>query len=61
MTDTVRRAMSEDACAQVLAITRSPRLGTPEDIAAAVAFLLSDEGEWINGQVISVDGGVTLR
>src|SRR5687768_12684362 len=61
MTETVRRAMSEEACAQVLAITRSPRLGTPEDIAAAVAFLLSDEAEWINGEVISVDGGVTLR
>ena len=61
MTDAVRRAMSEEACAQVLAITRSPRLGEPEDIAAAVAFLLSDDAIWINGQVLSVDGGVTLR
>jgi len=61
MTDAVRRAMSEEACAQVLAITRSPRLGEPDDIAAAVAFLLSDDGAWINGQVLSVDGGVTLR
>jgi NAD(P)-dependent dehydrogenase (short-subunit alcohol dehydrogenase family) len=61
MTDAVRRAMSEEACAQVLAITRSPRLGKPEDIAAAVAFLLSDDATWINGQVLSVDGGVTLR
>ena len=41
--------------------TRSWRLGQPEDIAAMVAFLLSDDGEWVNGQVISVDGGVTLR
>lgn len=61
LTDAVRRAMDEDARAQVLAITRSPRLGTPEDIAAAVSFLLSDDGAWINGQVLSVDGGVTLR
>jgi NAD(P)-dependent dehydrogenase (short-subunit alcohol dehydrogenase family) len=61
MTDAVRRAMSEEACAQVLAITRSPRLGEPADIAAAVAFLLSDDAIWINGQVLSVDGGVTLR
>jgi NAD(P)-dependent dehydrogenase (short-subunit alcohol dehydrogenase family) len=41
--------------------TRSTRLGKPEDIAAMVALLLSDAGEWINGQVISVDGGATMR
>jgi NAD(P)-dependent dehydrogenase (short-subunit alcohol dehydrogenase family) len=45
----------------MLASIRSPRLGRPEDIAAMVVFLLSPEGEWINGQVISVDGGRTLR
>jgi NAD(P)-dependent dehydrogenase (short-subunit alcohol dehydrogenase family) len=43
------------------AAVRSPRIGKPEDIAALVAFLISDDGEWINGQVISVDGGMTLR
>lgn len=41
--------------------TRSTRLGRPDDIAAMVAFLLSDDGEWVNGQVVSVDGGATLR
>ncbi|GAA3513266.1 SDR family oxidoreductase [Aeromicrobium panaciterrae] len=46
---------------QVLAQTRSPRLGTPEDVASLVAFLLSPEAEWINGQVIGVDGGLILR
>jgi len=61
LTDAVRRAMPDEALAQVLAITRSPRLGTPDDIAAAVAFLMSKDGEWINGQVLSVDGGVTMR
>jgi NAD(P)-dependent dehydrogenase (short-subunit alcohol dehydrogenase family) len=45
----------------VMAIGRSPRLGRPEDIAAMVAMLFSDDGEWINGQVVSVDGGVILR
>ncbi len=37
------------------------RLGTPEDVAALTAFLLSDEASWISGQVIGVDGGHTLR
>ena len=34
-----------------------PRLGEPEDIAAAAAFLLGKESSWITGQVIPVDGG----
>jgi NAD(P)-dependent dehydrogenase (short-subunit alcohol dehydrogenase family) len=37
------------------------RLGTPEDVAALVAFLLADEAGWITGQVIGVDGGHTIR
>ena len=44
-----------------LASVPSPRLGEPEDIAAAVAFLMSDDAAWINGQVLSVDGGATMR
>ena len=44
-----------------LSIGRSARLGEPEDIAAAVAFLMSDDASWITGQVISVDGGATVR
>ncbi len=43
-----------------LAIIKS-RLGRPEDIAAMAALLMSDEGSYITGQTISVDGGVTMR
>lgn len=46
---------------KMLSTLRSRRLGKPEDIAAMVVFLLSPDGEWVNGQVISVDGGRTLR
>ena len=35
------------------------RIGKPEDIANIVSFLCSDESEYITGQVISVDGGIT--
>ncbi|MGP3951422.1 SDR family NAD(P)-dependent oxidoreductase [Streptomyces sp. 7N604] len=36
----------------------TPRLGTPEDIAAAVVFLASDEAANITGQVLGIDGGL---
>ena len=35
------------------------RIGKPEDIANIVSFLVSEESEYITGQVISVDGGIT--
>jgi len=35
------------------------RLGSPEDVAAAVCFLASEEAGYITGQVLSVDGGMT--
>lgn len=37
------------------------RRGTPDDIARAALFLLSDLSEWITGQVIAVDGGASIK
>ncbi|KAJ5797969.1 uncharacterized protein N7503_007265 [Penicillium pulvis] len=37
-----------------------PRLGVPEDIAQAVLFFCLPVSQWITGQVLSVDGGMTL-
>jgi 3-oxoacyl-[acyl-carrier protein] reductase len=34
------------------------RLGTPEDIAHTVAFLVGPQGEWVNGQTLRVNGGI---
>jgi len=36
------------------------RLGLPEDIGSVVAFLLSGDAAWMTGQIVTVDGGVTL-
>ncbi|QOI99911.1 MAG: 3-oxoacyl-[acyl-carrier-protein] reductase [Phycisphaeraceae bacterium] len=36
------------------------RLGTPDDIAAAVAYVTSDEAGYLTGQVLTVDGGMTM-
>jgi NAD(P)-dependent dehydrogenase (short-subunit alcohol dehydrogenase family) len=37
------------------------RLGTPDDIGRAVAFLCSDEADYITGTSLLVDGGLALR
>jgi len=37
------------------------RIGEPEDIAGAVAYLSSDDARWITGSVIMVDGGVSAK
>ena len=37
------------------------RLGVPEDVGAAAAFLASDDASWITGQTLVLDGGASLR
>jgi NAD(P)-dependent dehydrogenase (short-subunit alcohol dehydrogenase family) len=39
----------------------TPSLGVPDDIAATVAFLLSDDAHYITGQILPVDGGMFIR
>ena len=36
------------------------RLGMPEDVADVVAFFVSDDSRYITGQVLSIDGGLTM-
>ena len=36
------------------------RIGTPEDIAGAALFLVSDNASWITGQTLAVDGGALV-
>ncbi|TWT19222.1 3-oxoacyl-ACP reductase FabG [Luteimonas marina] len=54
-------AMAESAFPEerVKQVVPAARAGTPEEVAALVAFLCSDEAGYINGQVIGVDGGMS--
>ncbi|MFI5937794.1 SDR family NAD(P)-dependent oxidoreductase [Actinoplanes sp. NPDC051494] len=46
--------------AQQVARVALGRLGEPEDVASIIAFLASDEGRWVTGQVIDASGGTAL-
>lgn len=56
MTEAVRNA-AED---QIKKHIPMRRLGQPDDIAKAVLFLVSEESTYVTGQVLTVDGGLTL-
>ncbi len=58
---TAPMAANPDVTAEYLSRMPVARLGTPEDVAGLVGFLLSDAASWITGQCIAVDGGHTLR
>lgn len=58
-TDMVQ-VLGEDVLQQLAEETPIGRLGTAEDIAAAVAFLVSDKASFITGQVLTADGGFIL-
>ena len=53
-------ALSESARAAAQGSIPMNRLGTPEDVAKAVAFLASSGAAYITGQVLAVDGGMAM-
>ncbi|MCC3272389.1 SDR family oxidoreductase [Arthrobacter zhangbolii] len=52
------RALYEGREEKVSASYPLKRLGTPEDIAGAAAFLVSEDAAWITGQILNLDGGL---
>ena len=52
--------LPEKAKEAILASIPMARLGAAEDVASAVAFLASDEAGYITGQVLAVDGGMSM-
>ena len=53
-------ALPDAARTALLQQVPAGRSGTPEDVAAAAAFLASGDASYITGQVIAVDGGMTM-
>ena len=56
MTDAMPEAAREATLAQIPA----GHLGAPEDVAHAIAFLVSDDAAYITGQVLAIDGGMSM-
>ena len=54
------RSLGDETRAMLTEETPLGRLGTPEDVAHAVAFLVSDQASFLTGQILTADGGFTV-
>jgi NAD(P)-dependent dehydrogenase (short-subunit alcohol dehydrogenase family) len=61
LTEAVQAQLTEKSISAGLRQTYLGRLGTPADIARAVAFLASDESSWVTGQMLNVCGGLSVH
>jgi 3-oxoacyl-[acyl-carrier protein] reductase len=60
ITTVLTDVLSDEYKANAISQTPMGRLGIPEDVARAVAFFVSDDADFITGQVLSVDGGMVM-
>ncbi len=54
------KKMPKEMLDRILKITPLKRVGTPEEVAKVVIFLVSEEADYITGQVIRIDGGLAM-
>jgi len=61
ITDAVRSHIPPNALEHLSRSTLTPQLGEPDDIGDLVVFLASDESRYITGQMIAIDGGMSVH
>lgn len=53
-------ALTEERIAALTADQLVSRIGTPDDVAGGIAYLLGDDGAWITGQTLNINGGLYM-
>ena len=59
LTNTLKKALSPERLQMLLSKTLLKRFASPEDVAAACVYLASSESDYVTGQIMYIDGGLT--